>query len=447
MDEQHFDNMVKARLDEFSIDFDPAAMAQFHQLQDEAAVLPWWKRSLPWLKWGLLLLILLINLGLLMAYILERQSVALLEHQVASLQEDRNVRNQFKIIHRVDTLYIEREAQNTAYNGVASYTGIAPNASPSQGKWRFSSRSGSSPTSSFIPANPQTQSSRAGFLGSGKASSKRAVPAFGGQNKGEESSLLANPGTIANAQKELERLASPEALPLYWDLPLFSQSAGNHRLEDNPYEIPEKIGTPLALQTGLSLQFFLPQVDEGQGLLSWVAGLHTELFINQHWRLLTGFNISRPRYNADLPLLDSGTISEETELRYPGWASVPGMPAEVEVRSNVLDVPLHLEYAFGLGYNSRLVAGAGWSPRLYMYQYFNYPYDNNGNQANSSVEINKGIGWFSGTADATLGMEFLLPKNWRWRTGLYYRQGLQPMGLEKTNYQIFGIRSGLWFGW
>lgn len=506
MDEQQFDDLIQSSLEDFPVEFDPAALEQFHQLQDGAALVPWWKRALPWAKWGLWLLILLTNIGLLWAFLGERDQVAGLEQKVLQLESEQLAQQQIQpvIMHRVDTVYVvqeqrslsassgfsfpahQRASNHYALNNSESSVGLQPNNPSAQLDAVQPTRSSQYESRATNPSqdNNGVPTTKAASLKAEKAAitavspSNRDIPtpadrqpldAIAQQNNNlPPSSSEADPSSLLDAgvpSDDQNEQTAPES-----DMPdsVLTQSGDSlsphldtsvaeedsipvqdslivDDLSEPGMETEEvKIRTPLSFQTGVVPALYFPSTARGNGLISMGIGIHTELFLSQHFRFLAGVEAYRPRYDIDDP---SNPESGFDLSLFPefDWLTLDFME-QVQVRSNVLAVPLNLEYAMAINDDSRLILGAGWTPHLFWYQYFNYRFNEGGNEFSNSREV-RSLDWYRGTANGTLDVEWMLPRNYRLRFGGFFRYGLGTMGSEQQDYSISGVRASFWFGW
>ena len=127
---------------------------------------------------------------------------------------------------------------------------------------------------------------------------------------------------------------------------------------------------------------------------------------------------------------------------------------KIHVSSDVISTPLNLKYFHPVSRKKKIFASIGYTPMLFISQNFEYSYlsdvnsDIEEDDFSTSLESRKREDdpkMYAGTFNASLGIESQLKKDLFLQAALFYQKGIDEMGKEGQELQLFGVRSSLWF--
>ena len=262
----------------------------------------------------------------------------------------------------------------------------------------------------------------------------------------DEEVLFKDLAQYQNRNEELSgsllTLSSPNGDTIYKDITYA------HGLEDNGKmpivvlrDLEKHYSRGLGLKLGVEGDFALSQPDIGSGEGLPGIGILGELVLSPSLGLETGFKYKTRSYAVESP--NAGDLQS-----YPGIDPNLGTVDEFEGDAKLIEFPINLKYYRLIDQQKSLYLSAGLSPNLYLTQSFEYSQEDESSATESSITTDADVGesnFYLGTVNASVGMNFDLPKRRSIQLGLFYQKSLSDLGIEERSMNIFGVKSSYWF--
>ncbi len=205
------------------------------------------------------------------------------------------------------------------------------------------------------------------------------------------------------------------------------------------------------IRIGPSLNFNKPYYDLGSDGLDAGFGVLAELVLSPSVRIETGLDYNLMEYGLSPNEITS--LSQDQFERFPSLNPEFGTVNDINVSSDIIRVPINFKYFYPISKKKRLFAGAGYSSMLFLSQHFEYDYDagvaigdEDDFRANlTAVKREDDPKLYAGAFNLQLGVESKIKKNTYVQAAVFYQKGLDAMGAEEREIEMFGIRSSLFF--
>ncbi len=177
----------------------------------------------------------------------------------------------------------------------------------------------------------------------------------------------------------------------------------------------------------------------GNGEINIGFGMAGDFILSPSLSLETGLKLTHLFYS----VLESNL----NKVSLPFVNQTIGDMKLAEIDSWILELPLNMKYRIPLSPRNSFLCSIGYAPMIYTSQTLEYSYEYNG--ANSlylkDSHKNKEVQLYAGTANFSVGTSRQLKNKKIIEWGIFYRQGLGGMGLEKNKSSFLGLRGAYWF--
>ncbi len=236
---------------------------------------------------------------------------------------------------------------------------------------------------------------------------------------------IVNPGEIDSVSTSKESRLIKSHKIILKNLP----SKMINKMESHSY----KAGVGIGIAPHLDLAAGIFSLGSG-GLLPR-AGVTVEWTVSPHWSIETSLDYTNTKLTTDKNFQSFYLPNIKPEL---------GVLENVQIKNQLLSMPINLKYRWWLTHKQLLVMKAGYSPYLGLRNTYTYTYPEKPPYADfviSDVEQVDQMKFNGGTLNLAVGINRLIKKKNFFEVALFYERSLGKFGDQNLNMQLFGLRT------
>lgn len=434
MDENRFDDLIKGEVGEYEPKgFDPSALASLHQQMASSFTLPWhvlYRSELI----SAASVVILATVIVWSQWFFASQSTNTLHAEIASLQSQNStldeLQKQFQLLadSKSDTIRILQVSERTAETTYLIEEIMALKSALARQK------------------NHQMDSDMI-FLGSKQQLPRHIIQLLERQGfilqQDDEVYLVAaypDAPSLHRVEADSEFFLTTSIYPYspFEDDPESVSNKSNSISAANRRKLARHYWKGLGLEIGPALQIGKAGYEQGTTRPYAGLGFMADLILSPSLSLETGAVYSSKHLE-----LKSSNI-RNLDLDLPQVNTDLGPLSSAELDASIIEIPMGLKYRTPLN-NKYLSVGLGYSAFLYLNEEFEYTHQNAQISGNViSIQRSNSPHIYSGTMNASLGIQHLLHKGGKLETSLFYQKGIGGLGVEKLQADFFGAKAIYW---
>lgn len=208
----------------------------------------------------------------------------------------------------------------------------------------------------------------------------------------------------------------------------------------------KKWDNPLDPRVGVFAGYLIPDPDLGERFVTSRQSLLVESPVRGNFHILSGLSYQKLTYKLDD--VDDNNFEQSTLLRYPDFGTFTSSPDEITVDNTILQIPLYFRYYKPLNQNWSVFAGGGPTIDLLLDQKFTYSFlDIRNEQLVKYDEIrnSNGVEVTLGSFSGNMGVEHYFNQRLAAQLELNYQYGLGKLGVEGRSFNSFTVSGGLFY--